>query len=79
MRTVKGDLKEFLNAANQLQPNLQFTLEKASENGILDFLDNNVNVDTLENLSVDSIKNQLIQGQFLILGAALHSIMRRTK
>ena len=47
---MKGDSEEMLNAANKLHPNLQFTLEKATEKGRLDFVDTNVNVDTRKNV-----------------------------
>ena len=46
VRTVKGDLKELFKAANNLHPNLQFSLEKANEKGNFAFLEINVNVDT---------------------------------
>ena len=43
VRTVKGDPEELLNAANQLHPNLQFSLE-------LSLSCNNPNVNTHENV-----------------------------
>ena len=43
VRTVKGDPEELLNAANQLYPNLQFSLE-------LSLSCNNPNVNTRENV-----------------------------
>ena len=37
MRTVKRDPEELLNAVNQLNPNLLFSLEKSNEKGDLAF------------------------------------------
>ena len=45
VRTVKGDPGVFLEAANKLHPNLQFTIKELDSNGNLVFLDLNVNVD----------------------------------
>ena len=47
---MKRDPEELLNAATQLQPNLQFTLEKINEKGILAFPFINVNVYTGKNV-----------------------------
>ena len=44
VRTVKGDPGLVLEAANNLHPNLQFTIEELESNGNLAFLDLNVNV-----------------------------------
>ena len=38
VRTVKGDTRVFLEAANKLHPNLQFTIEELGSNGNLAFL-----------------------------------------
>ena len=46
MRTVKGDPDIVLKAANELHPNLQFTIENPDSNGDLAFLDLNINVDS---------------------------------
>ena len=80
MRTVKGDQEEMINAANQLHPNLQFILEKANEKGNVAFLDNNENADAgkIVICGFYQKRNQLIQGQFLILGIALCSIIKKT-
>ena len=45
VRIVKGNPSVVLLAANNLHPNLQFTLEKPSENAELAFVDNNTNVE----------------------------------
>ena len=44
VRTVRGEPSCLLDAANSLHPNLQFTLEKINSEGILPFLDLNINV-----------------------------------
>ena len=46
VRTVKGDPELVLEAANNLHPNLQFTIEELDSNDNLAFLDLNVNVDS---------------------------------
>ena len=46
VRTVKSDPGLFLEAANQLHPNLQFTIEELDNNGNLALLDLNVIVDS---------------------------------
>ena len=46
VRTVKGDPDIVLKAANELHPNLQFTIENPDSNGDLAFLDLNINVDS---------------------------------
>ncbi|XP_063728862.1 uncharacterized protein LOC134856523 [Symsagittifera roscoffensis] len=46
VRTVKGDPDIVLKAANELHPNLQFTIENPDSNGDLAFLDLNNNVDS---------------------------------
>ena len=46
VRTVKGDHGLFLEAANELHPNLQFTREGLDTNDNLAFLDLYVNVDS---------------------------------
>ena len=46
VRTVKGDPGVFLEAANKLHPNFQFTIEELDSNGNFAFLDLNVNVDS---------------------------------
>ena len=46
VRTVKGDARLVLEAANKLHPNLQFTIEELDSNSNLPFLDLNVNVDS---------------------------------
>ena len=46
VRTVKGNPGLVLEAANMLHPNLQFKTEELNSNGILVFLDLNVNVDS---------------------------------
>ena len=51
VRTVKGDPGLVLEAANKLQPNLQFTLKKLDSNGKLAFLDLNVNVDSAKKVT----------------------------
>ena len=50
MRNVKGNSEELSSAANQLDPNIQFTLEKANGKGNLAFPGINVNVDTLKKI-----------------------------
>ena len=47
---MKGDSEELSSAANQLDPNIQFTLEKANGKGNLAFPGINVNVDTLKKI-----------------------------
>ena len=42
MRTVKGDPSVVLQAANKLDPNLQFTVETPNQNYDSTFLDNNI-------------------------------------
>ena len=44
VRTVRGEPSCLLDAANSLHPNLQFTLEKTNLEGILPFLDLNINL-----------------------------------
>ena len=44
VRTVRGEPSCFLDAANFLHPNLQFTLEETNSEGNLPFLDLNINV-----------------------------------
>ena len=44
VRTVRGEPRCLLDAANSLHPNLQFTLEKTNSEGNLPFLDLNINV-----------------------------------
>ena len=46
VRTVKGDPDIVLKAANELHPNLQFTIENPDSNGDLAFLRLNINVDS---------------------------------
>ena len=46
VRTVKGDPDIVLKAANELHPNLQFTIENPDSNGDLAFLDLKINVDS---------------------------------
>ncbi|XP_063713937.1 uncharacterized protein LOC134841828 [Symsagittifera roscoffensis] len=46
VRTVKGDPDIVLKAANELHPNLKFTIENPDSNGDLAFLDLNINVDS---------------------------------
>ena len=46
VRTVKGNPGLVLEAANKLHPILEFTIEEIYSNGILAFLDLNVNVDS---------------------------------
>ena len=48
---MKGEPEEVLHAANQVSPNLQFTLEKANEKSNLAFLDINLKVDTCKNVN----------------------------
>ena len=75
---MKGDLENLLNAANQLHYNLLFTLEKANKKGNLAFSDINVVRTSVGTQFVDGIKNQLIQGLFLNLVAALNLTIRKT-
>ena len=60
VRTVNGDLGLVIEAANNLHPNLQFTIEELDSNGNLAFLDLNVNVDS----HVVGTQNPLIPAPF---------------
>ena len=44
VRAVRGDTKELLDAVNNLNPNLQFTLETTDDKNSLPFLDMSINV-----------------------------------
>ena len=64
VRTVKGEPSFFLDAANSLHPNLQFTLEKTSSEGNLTVLNLNVNVSQIKGVTSIGIKNQQILGLY---------------
>ena len=51
VRMVRGDPGVVLEAANKLHPYLQFTIEKFDSNVNLAFLDLNVNVDSVKNVT----------------------------
>ena len=71
VRTVKGVPGVVLEAANELHPKLQFTIEELDNNGNLAFLDLNVNVDSGKKGHMWLVpKNPLIPAPFSISEAA---------
>ena len=66
MRTVKGDPDIVLKAANELHPNLQFTIENPDSNGDLAFLDLNINVDSRKKVTCGWYQKPTDTGTILI-------------
>ena len=64
VRTVRSDIKELLEAVNDLHPNLQFTLETTDDKNSLPFLDMSINVKFERPIFAHGLKNHPILEQF---------------
>ena len=76
VRTVRGDIKELLDAVNNPRPNLQFTVETADEKKtICHFWTCQLTHNRRGQFFQDGNKNHQIQDQFLNI-TALHPLRK---